>query len=130
VNTIRGLGENIDSSSFNEDDDSDNESRIVLFMALETQEETSENNEGDYEEEVEVNLEAELISSLIDIISGKGIPKKGQYRIVHSRRQWLGKSYKSTRGATSKSSKKWPILMGSQQNQRGSVIERERCSQR
>jgi hypothetical protein len=35
---------------YSKDDDSDNESRRVLFMALETQEETTENNEGDYEE--------------------------------------------------------------------------------
>jgi hypothetical protein len=47
-----------DSSSSNEDDDSDSDSRRVLFMGLETQEETIENNEGDYEEEGEVNLEA------------------------------------------------------------------------
>jgi hypothetical protein len=33
-------------------------------MALETQNETTENNEGDYEEEGEVNLEEELMSSL------------------------------------------------------------------
>ena len=36
-------------------------------MALETQEENTENNEGDYEEEGEVNLEAELISALSDL---------------------------------------------------------------
>jgi hypothetical protein len=53
-----------DSSSFDEDDDSDSDSRRVLFMALETQEETIENNEGDYEEEGEVNLEEELMSFL------------------------------------------------------------------
>jgi hypothetical protein len=56
-----------DSSSSDEDDDSDNDSRRVLFMALETQEETTENNEGDYEEEGEVNLEEELISALSDL---------------------------------------------------------------
>jgi chromosome segregation ATPase len=54
-------------SSSDEDDDSDSDSRRVLFMALETQEETTENNEGDYEEEGEVNLEEELISALSDL---------------------------------------------------------------
>jgi hypothetical protein len=38
------------SSSSDEDDDSDYESRRVLFMASETQKETIENNEGDDEE--------------------------------------------------------------------------------
>jgi hypothetical protein len=33
--------------------------------------------------------------------SRKGRPKKGQQRIVQRRRQWLGKSYRSTGGATS-----------------------------
>jgi len=33
-------------------------------MALETQEGTTKNNEGDYEEEGEVNIEVELISVL------------------------------------------------------------------
>ena len=56
-----------DSSSSDEDDDNDTDSRRVLFMVLETQEETTENNEGEYEEEGEVNLEEELISSLRDL---------------------------------------------------------------
>jgi hypothetical protein len=63
----KSLSSKDDSSSFDEDDDSDNDSRIVLFMALETLEETNENNEGDYEEEGEVNLEPELISALSDL---------------------------------------------------------------
>jgi hypothetical protein len=37
-----------DSSSSNEDDDSDSDSRRGLFTALETQEETTKNNKGDY----------------------------------------------------------------------------------
>ena len=52
-----------DSSSFDEDD-SDNKSRKVLFMAFE---ENIENNEDNCEEEGEVNLEGELISSLCDL---------------------------------------------------------------
>jgi hypothetical protein len=53
----KSLYSNDDSSSSDEYDDSDSDSRIILFMVLETQEETNENNEGDYEEEGEVNLE-------------------------------------------------------------------------
>jgi hypothetical protein len=57
-----------DSFSFDEDDDSDNDSRrVILFMSLETQEETTENNEGDYEDEGEVNIEEELINALSDM---------------------------------------------------------------
>jgi hypothetical protein len=40
-------------------------------MELETQEETIENNEGYNEEEREVNLEEELISSLSDLRIGR-----------------------------------------------------------
>jgi hypothetical protein len=50
------------SSSSDEDNDRNNDSRRVLFMVLEIQVETTENNEGDYEEEGDVNLEAQLIS--------------------------------------------------------------------
>jgi hypothetical protein len=56
-----------DSSSSDEDDDSDNDSRRLLFMVLDTQDETIENNEGEYEEEGEVNLEEELIGALSDL---------------------------------------------------------------
>ena len=52
-----------DSSSFDEDD-SDSDSRKVLFMAFE---ENIENNEDNCEEEGEVNLEGELISALCDL---------------------------------------------------------------
>ena len=51
-----------EDSSSSDEDDSDSDSRRVLFMALE---ETIENNEDNYEEEGEVNLEAELISTVI-----------------------------------------------------------------
>jgi hypothetical protein len=63
------------SSPFDEDDDSDSESRRVLFLELETQEETTENNEGYYEEEGEVNLEEELISSVSNL---KRVRKKNK----------------------------------------------------
>jgi hypothetical protein len=56
-----------DSSSSDEDDDSGSDSRRVLFMDLETHEETTKNNEGDYEEEGEVNIVEELINSLSDL---------------------------------------------------------------
>jgi hypothetical protein len=56
-----------DSFSSHEDDDSDNDSRRLIFMELYIQEETTKNNEGDYEEEGEVNIEEELISSLSDL---------------------------------------------------------------
>ena len=36
-------------------------------MALETQEETTKNNEGDDEEEGEVNIEAKMINALSDL---------------------------------------------------------------
>ena len=46
------------------EDDSDSDSRRVLFMALE---ETIKNNEDNYEEEGEVNVEAKLINALCDL---------------------------------------------------------------
>jgi hypothetical protein len=46
-----------DSSSSNEDDDSDNDLENIIFMYF-------ENDVEDYEEEGEVDLEAELIDSL------------------------------------------------------------------
>jgi hypothetical protein len=49
-----------DSSSSDEDDDSDSDSERVLFMAL-------ENDKEYYEEEGEVDLEAELINALSEI---------------------------------------------------------------
>jgi hypothetical protein len=51
-------------SSSSDEDDSDNESRKVIFMEFE---ENIENNEDNCEEEREVNLEGELISALCDL---------------------------------------------------------------
>jgi hypothetical protein len=63
----KNLDSKDNSSSSNEGYDSDSDSRRVLFMALETQEENTKNNEGDYEEQGELNLEEELISVLGDL---------------------------------------------------------------
>jgi hypothetical protein len=56
-----------DSSSFGEDNDGDSDSERVLFMEMETQEETLQVDDEYCEYEGQVDLEEELISALRDI---------------------------------------------------------------